>query len=151
MCTGPSKRDDARAGLTDLFDATVLSVQVGWRKPHPAIYRAALDQLGIFAADAVFVGDSYVALYVGPSLAGIRSGCPDAAVFPVAHTMANGSAFLRNANPLDQVKMGQVATYLADRDLVLPRLGAGLPGEVINGGDFAIRRVHRHEAVRGTW
>jgi putative hydrolase of the HAD superfamily len=60
-------------GVTDLFDTVVLSVDVGRRKPHPLIYRTALDRLGIAAADAVFVGDSYPADYLGPSALGIAS------------------------------------------------------------------------------
>jgi putative hydrolase of the HAD superfamily len=40
-----------------LFDSTVFSCSVGLRKPDPAIYRLALDELGVEPADAVFVGD----------------------------------------------------------------------------------------------
>ena len=63
----------AAHGIADLFDAVVLSVDVGRRKPHPAMYSAALDALGITAAEAVFVGDSREADFVGPTAAGIRS------------------------------------------------------------------------------
>jgi putative hydrolase of the HAD superfamily len=40
-----------------LFDAEVFSCSVGLRKPDPRIYRLALDQLGVDAGEAVFVGD----------------------------------------------------------------------------------------------
>ncbi|MGH3294005.1 MAG: HAD family hydrolase [Trebonia sp.] len=60
-------------GARDYFDALILSVQVGWRKPHPQIYAAALDKLGIGPSEAVFVGDSYGPDYHGPTQAGIRS------------------------------------------------------------------------------
>jgi len=60
-------------GVADLFDAVVLSVEVGHRKPHPAIYRAALDRLGITAGYALFVGDTYAADYEGPRQQGIRA------------------------------------------------------------------------------
>ena len=60
-----------RLGLAGLVDAVVLSVDVGWRKPHPAVYAAALDALAAAPSDAVFVGDSYVADYAGPVAAGI--------------------------------------------------------------------------------
>jgi putative hydrolase of the HAD superfamily len=63
----------ADRGIAGLFDAVVLSVDVGWRKPHPAMYAAALDALGITAAEAVFVGDSREADFTGPTAAGIRS------------------------------------------------------------------------------
>ena len=61
----------ARWGVSDLFDTVVLSVDVGRRKPHPLIYRTALEQLGCAAGDALFVGDSYVADYAGPAALGI--------------------------------------------------------------------------------
>jgi putative hydrolase of the HAD superfamily len=57
----------------DYFDAVILSVQAGWRKPHPQIYAAALDKLGIGPSEAVFVGDSYRPDYHGPTQAGIRA------------------------------------------------------------------------------
>ena len=40
-----------------LFDAEVFSAAVGLRKPDPRIYRVALEQLGVEAEDAMFVGD----------------------------------------------------------------------------------------------
>lgn len=60
-------------GVSGLFDAVVLSVEVGRRKPHPAIYRAALDQLGVDAGAVLFVGDTYAADYDGPRQLGIRA------------------------------------------------------------------------------
>ena len=61
----------AEMGVAGLVDAVVLSVDVGWRKPHPAMYAAALDAMGVAPAEAVFVGDSYAADYAGPVAAGI--------------------------------------------------------------------------------
>ncbi len=58
-------------GVAGLFDAVVLSVDVGRRKPHPAMYAAALDALAVPPSGAVFVGDSLAADYVGPVAAGI--------------------------------------------------------------------------------
>jgi len=40
-----------------LFDAEVFSATCGLRKPDPRIYRLALEQLGVEAEEAVFVGD----------------------------------------------------------------------------------------------
>ena len=60
-------------GLAGAFDAVVTSIEVGWRKPHPAIYRAALDALAVEAADAVFVGDTRAPDYDGPRSIGIRA------------------------------------------------------------------------------
>jgi putative hydrolase of the HAD superfamily len=58
-------------GVAHLFDAVVLSVDVGRRKPHPAMYQAALAALSCRPADAVFVGDTFDADYAGPTAAGI--------------------------------------------------------------------------------
>jgi putative hydrolase of the HAD superfamily len=62
-----------KAGISDLFDAVVLSVDVGWRKPHPAVYATALEALGITAGEAIFVGDSYAADFAGPDAVGITA------------------------------------------------------------------------------
>ncbi len=41
----------------DLFDAIVLSGEVGLHKPQPEIYRLACERLGVEPADAIFVDD----------------------------------------------------------------------------------------------
>ncbi|WP_052422849.1 HAD family hydrolase [Nonomuraea candida] len=63
----------AAMGLLEAFDAVVTSVEVGWRKPHPAIYDRALDVLGISASDAVFVGDTYGPDFAGPERHGMTA------------------------------------------------------------------------------
>jgi len=45
------------AGVAELFDTIVVSDAVGWRKPRPEIFDAALQQLGVAPRDALFVGD----------------------------------------------------------------------------------------------
>lgn len=62
-----------RFGMASSFDHVLLSVDHGWRKPHPSIYAATLARFGVTPADAVFVGDSYEADHVGPTLAGMRA------------------------------------------------------------------------------
>lgn len=58
-------------GIIDYFDVVVLSVNIGWRKPHPEIFKTALNALNISANDAVFIGDSHGADYLGPREVGI--------------------------------------------------------------------------------
>ena len=65
--------DLAGTGLVGWIDVLVTSAQIGYRKPHPRIYQATLDQAGFSAADAVFVGDSLRTDALGPQRAGIRS------------------------------------------------------------------------------
>ena len=61
----------AAMGIADAFDAVVTSVEVGYRKPRPEIFTAALEALGVEAVDAVFVGDSYHPDFVGPTRMGM--------------------------------------------------------------------------------
>jgi putative hydrolase of the HAD superfamily len=63
----------AAMGVDRYLDAVITSVELGWRKPHPAIYAAALDRLGISAASAVFAGDTYETDYAGPVEAGMTA------------------------------------------------------------------------------
>lgn len=44
-------------GLNGLFDAVVISAQIGVMKPAPGAFQAILDRLGVSAPDAVFVDD----------------------------------------------------------------------------------------------
>jgi epoxide hydrolase-like predicted phosphatase len=46
-----------RARLQSAFDAVVISGEVGFRKPDPAIFRVALDLLGVTAERCIFVDD----------------------------------------------------------------------------------------------
>ncbi len=45
------------AGVADLFTAIVVSDEVGWRKPKPAIFEETLRRLGVGPRQALFVGD----------------------------------------------------------------------------------------------
>ena len=56
-----------------LFDSTVFSCSVGLRKPDPAIYRLALDELGVEPADAMFVGDGANDELAGAERVGMRA------------------------------------------------------------------------------
>lgn len=49
--------DYARSQLRELFDAWVISSEVGLRKPDPAIYELAAERLGVAPAACVFVDD----------------------------------------------------------------------------------------------
>ncbi len=52
---GPERYD--RDQLSELFDTWVISGEVGLRKPDPAIYELAAEQLGLPAARIAFVDD----------------------------------------------------------------------------------------------
>ena len=63
----------AAMGLLDAMDTVVTSVEVGWRKPHPAIYAATVERLGIAPGAAIFVGDTYAADFAGPEKFGMTA------------------------------------------------------------------------------
>ena len=60
-------------GLIERLDAIVLSSEVGKRKPHPAIFERALDELGVQAEEAIFVGDRVEADVFGASRVGMTT------------------------------------------------------------------------------
>ncbi len=67
-------RDQVRhVGIGDLVDAAVFSSEVGWRKPSPRIFSAALAALGATAAGTVFVGDRLREDVGGAHGAGMRA------------------------------------------------------------------------------
>jgi HAD superfamily hydrolase (TIGR01509 family) len=58
-------------GLTGFFEAIVISEDFGQRKPHPAIFEAALRTLEVAAEDALFIGDSLTDDVTGARNAGL--------------------------------------------------------------------------------
>ena len=61
------------AGLASHFELLVDSHLVGCRKPDAAIFRLALENLGVEACDAAFVGDSYVHDALAARAVGMRA------------------------------------------------------------------------------
>ncbi len=59
-------------GLASRLAGVVNSARVGYRKPHPAIYRAALDLAGVPPEATLMVGDSVGHDVAGPGHLGIR-------------------------------------------------------------------------------
>lgn len=57
--------------VLDLFDAVIISSEVGYEKPDAKIFKAALDQTGVEAARAVHVGDDQEADKAGANAIGI--------------------------------------------------------------------------------
>ena len=80
---GTRFRDDLAAmALSIEWDAVVVSVEVGFLKPHPAIFEEALRQLGVTANQALMVGNSLAEDVAGAQRIGIagawRRSLPDA-------------------------------------------------------------------------
>jgi HAD superfamily hydrolase (TIGR01549 family) len=69
---GPPFVEELRAtGLLAFFEVVAVSCDDGWLKPHPALFRKALDALDVPAPDAVMVGDSLRADVLGAKLLGM--------------------------------------------------------------------------------
>lgn len=65
--------DLARFGMLDYLPVRVYSCVFGMTKPHPSIYRQALDRLDVAPAEAVFVGDKLSVDVAGPQKIGMRA------------------------------------------------------------------------------
>jgi putative hydrolase of the HAD superfamily len=63
----------AATGLRELLDTVVVSEAVGLRKPDPAIFRLATENLGIAPDQALFVGDNPEVDIVGAAGAGLQT------------------------------------------------------------------------------
>ena len=94
----------AHLGVIPLVDAVVLSCEVGSMKPSPDIYVTALADLGVAAADAVFIDDQ-PRFCLGAEAVGVRpiqiarDGVDDAAGgagwdFPVVHSLLDVKSLL---------------------------------------------------------
>jgi len=60
-------------GLAGLFDSVTFSSEVGWRKPSPRIFAAALGSLGIEATRCAMVGDRRREDIAGAGAAGMAT------------------------------------------------------------------------------
>lgn len=60
-------------GLESHLDAVTFSAEVGWRKPSPRIFQAAMRALGTEAVCTVMVGDREAADIAGAHAAGMRA------------------------------------------------------------------------------
>ena len=70
---GLMHRDLARFGVAERLDFAVFSSEIGWRKPHPAIFERALTELGVEAAATLFVGDTLASDIAGAHALGMHT------------------------------------------------------------------------------
>jgi putative hydrolase of the HAD superfamily len=63
----------ARVGVAHFFGGILISGELGFRKPHPAVFAELKRRLGIEAAEIVFVGDELQADIIGAQKAGMRT------------------------------------------------------------------------------
>ncbi len=63
----------ARLGLSEYFDAVVISADEGLVKPHPELFRVAARRLGLETTEVLFVGDNPRADIAGAAAVGMRT------------------------------------------------------------------------------
>lgn len=63
----------SRVGLGDCFETITDSGRVGFQKPHPEIFRAALRSLDVPAEESVYIGDVYSIDYTGARAVGMQA------------------------------------------------------------------------------
>lgn len=59
--------------LNHYFDTIVFSWQVKWKKPHPNIFKIALNRLKVKPEESIMVGDSITADIAGANKMGMIS------------------------------------------------------------------------------
>ena len=59
-------------GLSAMLGVVVTSQEIGFNKPQPEIFRAALKQAGVKPPEAIYIGDQYQIDVVGAKAAGMR-------------------------------------------------------------------------------
>ena len=91
-----------RCGLALCFDVEVYSSEVGVAKPHPQIFRAALDALGVAPECAAYVGDRLRADVAGAQGVGMKG-----ILIEVAHRPEHDPAIVPDA------RIGELPELLA--------------------------------------
>jgi putative hydrolase of the HAD superfamily len=69
----------AANGIADCFRTITDSGLVGYEKPHPAIFTAALEQMDVAPQHCLYVGDVYSVDYIGATQAGMQATMFDVA------------------------------------------------------------------------
>jgi putative hydrolase of the HAD superfamily len=66
-------RDLEQMGIAQRLDVAVFSSEVGWRKPHPAIFERALEAVGVEPGQTLFVGDTLATDIAGACALGMHT------------------------------------------------------------------------------
>jgi putative hydrolase of the HAD superfamily len=61
-----------RLGLTPFFDVVLISGELGYRKPHPFVFRRLIEHLGVKNYEVLFVGDDPEPDIFGSQSAGLQ-------------------------------------------------------------------------------
>jgi putative hydrolase of the HAD superfamily len=61
-----------RVGLTPFFDVLLISGELGYRKPHPLVFRRLIEHLGVEKNQILYVGDDPEPDITGAQRAGLQ-------------------------------------------------------------------------------
>lgn len=84
-----------RRGLLDLFETRTYSSQVRYAKPHPRIFQAALEAMGVAPEEALHVGDRLIADVAGAQGVGMKAVLVEVPHRPEAETDITPDAQIR--------------------------------------------------------
>jgi len=62
-----------RCGIADCFQQIIDSGLIGYEKPHPAIFEAALHSMNVSPEQSLYVGDVFSVDYAGATRAGMQA------------------------------------------------------------------------------
>jgi putative hydrolase of the HAD superfamily len=71
--SGQQRRKLERTGIASRFESVVISGDLGVYKPHPEIFQRSLQELGVAAEEAVYIGDDLEADALGAQGVGMRA------------------------------------------------------------------------------
>ena len=73
MYSPPLQKFLDKHNMLDFFDVIVTSADVGYRKPHPKIFLAALEKICVKPLEAVFIGDDPIRDVLGAKNVGMKT------------------------------------------------------------------------------
>jgi len=77
-------------GISQFFNAAVVSEENGWRKPHKRIFADALERLQVRAEETVYIGDSPLEDIQGAAAAGIKTVFVQSQFYTLKDLQASG-------------------------------------------------------------
>lgn len=88
-----------KLGLTDLLQVVTTSLDTGFNKPSPQIFKEAVRRAGVKVDEAIFVGDQYQIDVIGANQAGMKGILLDRIDY---FTKLNGCLRLQNLNQIEE-------------------------------------------------
>lgn len=98
----------SRCGIADCFHTITDSGLVGYEKPHPEIFRQALQSMNAAAEESLYVGDVYSVDYLGAAGAGMPAVLMDVPgayrdkAMPRVESLAELQILLRDREPANR-------------------------------------------------